>query len=166
MKIDLLAFYRDEIPNNKGVFLHDIWSYSDKQLESKHKYIQWMFPTDQKSLFNRAAPVLRQPEIILLKNDTIVMKNFRTSLIKIFKFYGLSLLSDDSIIISIDFNLKAKNWITPNNHNYKRISRILRFLTLFRFDKIKRELIVTLEEIYREHENAIGEETYQIWKNV
>ena len=164
MKTDLLKFYTNEKPNNRNVYLKEMWSYTNDQLENEHKYIQWMFPTDSKSWFNFSAPTLTTEDIDILKNDERVMNNFKKSIQVIFQFYGFKLMQDDSIIYSTDFEIKAKSWITINNHNYRRISRILRFLTLFEFNKIKRELLVILSEIYSKYGNVIGDRTYQIWQ--
>lgn len=166
MKVDLLKFYRNESKNNRGVALSDIWHYSDAQLEKNHHFIQWLFPTNQKSAFNWSAPVLYLPEIILLKNDATVIKNFRHSLIFFLRFYGLMLHNDNSITFATDFDQKAKNWISPNNHNYKRISRILRFLTIFEFTEIKDSFTKALNAIYKVHSNTIGEKTYSIWMSM
>lgn len=163
MKVDLLKFYRNETKNNRGVALADIWNYNDTKLEKNHHFIQWLFPTDQKSKFNWSAPVLCESDIRLLKDDDIVMKNLRCSLVFFLQFYGLILFDDNSIAFADDFEQKANNWVSPNNHNYKRISRILRFLEIFEFDDIKDQFVQSLNLIYNNYQDLIGERTYNIW---
>ena len=163
--IDLLKFYKNEAKNNRGVALEDIWSYSDVQLERKHNYVQWLFPTDDKSSFNWSSPVLSREDVEMLRNDETIMKNFRKSLEIMMSFYGFE-LSDNSVVFADNFEMKAKNWITPNNHNYKRISRILRFLTIFEFDDIKMSLVKILDKVYERCGDMIGDKSYRIWKIV
>lgn len=163
--IDLLKFYKNEAKNNRGVALEDIWSYSDVQLERKHNYVQWLFPTDDKSSFNWSSPVLSREDVEMLRNDEAAMRNFRKSLEIMMKFYGFE-LSDNSVVFADDFETKAKNWITPNNHNYKCISRILRFLTIFEFCDIKKSFVEILDGVYEKFGERIGEKSYRIWKIV
>lgn len=166
MRTDLLKFYRNECKNNQGITLSDIWSYSDQQLEEDHNYIQWLFPTNNASFWNRSAPVLSEFDIAMLSSDEIVMKNFRKSLVFFLRFYGLALQDDDGLAIDNDFAQRAERWITRYNHNYRRMSRILRFLTLFGLNEIKQNLLDMLEMIYMSNEKVVGKETYQIWTNI
>ena len=39
-----------------------ILKQSDQWLEETHDYVQWLFPTDEKSLFNADAPIISQSE--------------------------------------------------------------------------------------------------------
>jgi hypothetical protein len=161
---ELKGFYRDELINSESLYLHDIWNFTDEELEEKHDYIQWLLPIDGKSHFNRKAPVLTSSDIAILKSDSIVMQNLIKGIRIFLDFLGLELTEDDNIRLSSDFESKKKNWLKPRNHNYKRISRLLIFCKLFGFTEISIKLMIVLTELYNNNKEAIGEETYRYWK--
>ena len=146
------------------MYLRDMWCMSDRDKERKHDYIQWMLPTNQKSEFNRRAPVLSKNDIETLKADELVMKNMRKSVSVFLEFLGFRLADNDTVCLGNDFEYKVSNWLRPRNHNYKRITRLLRFLKLFEFDVTARSLMVLLESLYQGNKEIIGETTYNYWK--
>lgn len=160
----LINFYKNEIPNINNMFLTDMWNLSEKDKEAKHDYIQWMFPTKEKSDFNRRAPVLESIDIEVMKDSKMVMSNMRKSVYVFLDFLGFTLNEDNNICIQEEFETKSKNWLRPNNHNFKRISRLLTFLKLFGFDEIYNNFFDKLEELYKKYPEIIGEKSYNYWK--
>lgn len=161
---ELQKFYRNEIINTESMYLSDMWNMSDISKERIHDYIQWMLPTNQKSEFNRRAPVLSKSDIDTMKADDIIMKNHRKSAFAFLEFLGLDLLDDDTVQLSAKFEYKSMNWFKRKNHNYKRITRLLIFLRLFGFNNIAANLMNTLTELYRDYKETIGENTYSYWQ--
>lgn len=165
MTTGIVEFYLGKNPNDEGYKIYDIWKFDDEKLEKEHHYIQWMFPTNQKSYWNRNAPVLTDEDILMFKKNTLCMKNLRKSLRIIFKFYGFQ-LSGNNVVLAEDFETRKRKWITPNNHNFKRLSRILETLTIFGFNQTKKSLQELLTEIYNSNKFMIGDKTHKIWQSI
>eukprot|EP00435_Cladocopium_sp_Y103_P068359 s2_g31.t1 len=59
----LYNFLRGEKPDDcEGRMLDDILRWDDRTMEAVHDYVQWIFPTDEASMFNSQAPLL-SPEL-------------------------------------------------------------------------------------------------------
>lgn len=162
---ELKKFYRNELINTESMYLRDMWCMSYRRMEKVHNYIQWMFPINEKSNYNKKAPVLTSSDIEVLKADDKIMNNFRKSIIYFLDFLGMNLNTNDEINLNEDFLIKSQNWLTKDNHNYKRITRLLIFLRLFEFNDIAHELMCLLTRIYEENKDVIGEATYNYWLN-
>lgn len=132
-----------------GKFLPDIWEYSDYQLEYKHDYIQLMFPIDTVSFANRKAPTVTKEDILSHKEDIPrIQENMRKSLVTMLAFYGLKFDEGGSkITVDDDFEEREKVWIRPRNHNYLRITRILKSLHLFGLTEEAKAFLFTLVEL-------------------
>lgn len=161
---ELKRFYRNETINTESLYLSDMWNMSDISKERMHDYIQWMLPTNQKSEFNRRAPVLTKNDIEIMKTDNMIMSNHRKSVSVFLEFLGLVLSDDDTVQFGPKFEYKSMNWLKRKNHNYKRITRLLTFLRLFGFDNIAASLMNMLTGLYRGYKDEIGENTYSYWQ--
>ena len=93
----------------------DYLNQTHLQLETRHNYIQYMFPTDIPSKRIGAPTISADDAYILGKNKT-VRENLRLA-----------------TEVMIEFFTSKKHW-RKNDHNFKRISRILRCLRLFGLD--------------------------------
>ena len=49
--VDLIRFFRNERPDNRGRYHKDLLQYDADFIERKHDFIQWIFPTMEKSGF-------------------------------------------------------------------------------------------------------------------
>lgn len=114
---DIADFYFQKIPDHAGRYLVDIWAQSDEWLEKTHDYIQWMFPTREPSFVNSKAPLLTDEIVQEFQTDPHLISQVRTSLNRMIRF----------------FEMDAENpwWVTKNNHNYLRCTRILHCLRDF-----------------------------------
>jgi hypothetical protein len=137
-------------------------SFDDK--ESIHNYIQWLFPTNQKSAFNQDAPVFTLQQFKVLSQNPVIKENVKLSFIKMMEFYGLHYNPDELIVQkSSNFEESAKNWLTPGNHNLLRISRILRSLVLFECNQEAQAFYQFLTTL-RSHP-ALTEKNLSYWKS-
>ncbi len=93
----------------------DYLNQTHLQLEKRHNYIQYMFPTDIPSKRIGTPTISADDAYILGKNKT-VRENLRLA-----------------TEVMIEFFTNKKHW-RKNDHNFKRISRILRCLRLFGLD--------------------------------
>jgi hypothetical protein len=158
----LLDFYRGEATDVEGRSLRDVWSWDDNRLEEVHDFIQWLFPLPEPSRFNPDAPLLTPEDIAAFRADERLRANLRTSFDRILTFLGLS-WEDGAVVEGPTFAARAPDvWSAPN-HNWLRISRILRSLTLLGLGDEAAALFARLEAFYRERRFPIPDDTFRYW---
>ncbi|MHB8119658.1 MAG: opioid growth factor receptor-related protein [Methanothrix sp.] len=164
----LVAFYLGRSTDTEGRRLEDIWTWGNDKLEGTHDYIQWLFPLRKRSKFNPGAPTLTSETIDAFMKNNELRKRLTTSLEIMLKFYGLkSLVADDGIIEiskAPDFNARRLKWLTPMNHNFLRLTRILKSLQILGLSNWAHALFACLNEIYHTNSSEIGAETFAYWK--
>ncbi len=96
-----------------------------------------------------------------MKSNKEIKENILKSLRIILKFYGLK-LENNNIRIAEEFKEKH-TWITRKNHNFKRITRILKFLVLMDMKEIANSFFSTLSIIYENNKEVIGETSFNYW---
>lgn len=168
-KNKLYSFLAGEGANSKGIYLKDIWKWNIEKLEKEHDYIQWMFPVYRRSRFNIFAPTLKKSTIEQFRNNEKIKENMIKSLDVMLKFYGFELVQYGDIIdISTDDNFKdrERQWITERNHNFLRLTRMLKSLKILGLEDYSKELLSTLERIYNYagNEYIIGSKTLRYWR--
>lgn len=118
----VLRFYRHQIPNSSGSFLQTILSSSNDWLEHTHDWVQWVFPTNERSAFNENAPILTMDECVKFQADMLAMADYQNAIQRFWTFLGLKL--DDGRLVSRGATVPS--WLIYPNHNWLRISRLLR----------------------------------------
>jgi hypothetical protein len=163
----LIAFYRGDGRDHRGRLLSHIYGFGFSELEFHHDYIQWLFPLPEPSGANASAPLLSSDDITAFKSDGTL----RTALLRSFElmlqFYGLECdvrAGDAEIRKSTNFDERSRVWLTRGNHNFLRISRILRSLTLLGHAKYASAFLKCLEGIYAEEARTIGDVTMGYWR--
>jgi hypothetical protein len=80
-------------------------------------------------------------------------------------FYGFELeqRGPNSMVIWPPSELKS--WITPGNHNFLRITRILKCLILLDLKRYAMLFFRSLELVFSEWKKIIGEDTFNHWSN-
>ena len=104
-----------EAPDSKGRYYEDYINQSHLQLEISHDYIQYMFPTDIPSRYVNT-PIISMDEAYILGQNETVRMNLYLATRRMIWFFN-----------------KKKIW-HRHDHNFKRISRILRCLRIFGLD--------------------------------
>lgn len=162
----IVPFYLSEQPDIKDRMIHEIWAWDFERLEYTHDYIQWLFPLNEKSSFNLEAPILNDEAIQKFHTDTQLQKNLLQSLAVMLKFYGLQdSLSDGHYIVmkAENYLIRKQEWLNFGNHNYLRITRILKCLMTLRCSSYARAFYQCLQQIYNEESQFIGYKTFQYW---
>lgn len=133
---------------------------NNRFLELSHLYIQWLFPLTEASEYNPATPVLTEEDIETIKNSVNGRNNILTSFMRMLSFYGYRMeISDEKDIrITIDDNsvMRRLNWLRYNNHNFLRITRILKCLMLFNLDAYAMAFFHALQEEYKRKEQMLA----------
>ncbi|XP_063772857.1 opioid growth factor receptor-like protein 1 isoform X2 [Pseudophryne corroboree] len=139
-----LRFYMNKIPfKPDGVYIEDIldtWKCDYDKLEHNHTYIQWLFPLREQGL-NFYAKELTSYEIEEFKKTKEAIKRFILAYKMMLDFFGLKLI-DKSGSVS-----RAANWqerfqhLNESQHNYLRITRILKSLGELGYENFKPPLV-------------------------
>lgn len=99
-------------------------------LEETHTYVQWLFPIDRPSQFNRGALPLTRPTATCMAGNVTVSLRLIYSLAIMLRFYGYSLDPyNASVGPAVDHDDRVAI-LNRSPHNWLRISRILRCLCL------------------------------------
>ncbi len=159
----LLRFYRGIGPDAAGRRIAGIWSWDHGRLEYTHDFIQWLFPLPTRSAFNPDAPLLTDADREAFRADPDLQERMLRSLDVMLDFYGF-VRSKDSVARSPDFNAHATNWLTPNNHNHLRLSRILQSLRLCGLTEEAAALHAALQETAKEFPGRVSEATLRFWR--
>jgi len=159
----LLGFYRGQATDIKGRTLDEVLAWFDDELEEVHDCIQWLFPLPEPSQYNPDAPLLTHVEISAFRSEPVLQANLRRSFERILRFLGLS-LAEGKVVEGPNFEgRQAEVWAFPN-HNWLRITRVLRSLRLLRLEPEPMVLYDWLEMTYLRHRFPIGEDTFTYWK--
>ncbi len=168
----LLPFYQS-VGVGPGCTLQDIWKFTDDQLEDCHNYIQWLFPSMKPSAHNPNAPVLgnakgpggKESLLDALKKDPKVRANLEKSFDVMLKFYGLRYDPKAKLIFTNpNFEDRMGVWMTPGNHNFLRITRILSCLKHFGMHERSKAFFDFLVSMrWSQKSQAITAETVKRW---
>jgi opioid growth factor receptor-like protein len=159
----LLDFYRGQATDSEGRRLSELWTWDDDSLEAVHDFIQWLFPLPEPSQFNPDAPLLTPEDIAAFRAEESLRANLRRSFERILSFLGLAERTDGSIGEGPNFASRAADvWTTPN-HNWLRITRILRSLTLLGLEDEARALYACLSGFYQARRFPIPDMTFRYW---
>lgn len=168
---DIVKFYRGEISNDNHDMFDEILQWDDDKMERSHSTIQWMFPLNESSKAQPFSPVLSDFQIQEMKSCPKIRANLLKALSSWALFYGLSFtadLNDDgswSVEHQITNQNQFSNWITPRNHNYLRLTRIMRCLVLLGLQDFAISLYKCLKTIYHDYSNIIPAITMDFWSD-
>jgi len=125
MSLIVLFYLQEADANSSGLIASDnqgrtidyIIAQDNEWFEKTHDYIQWLFPLNETSMFNFAAPILTLEDVDTIKNSHNGIDNLIRATFRFVEF--LNLYSDHPL------------WLSTNNHNYLRITRMLKCLNIF-----------------------------------
>ena len=164
----LVRFYLGAEPDSSGRFIGDIRKWDHERLERTHDYIQWLFPSRNRSRFNSHAPTLDEEQIGDFQTDERLQAELIASFKQMLDFYGFMFREDDgclSVERSPNWEARLENWLTPENHNFLRITRILTSLRTLGLVRHARALLAALEAVYKEYPDFIGNRTVGFWRS-
>jgi hypothetical protein len=163
----LITFYRGLGPDNSGRYLRDVQQQSLQELEAVHNYIQWLFPLPEPSAAVPNSPVLTPEDIVEFRKDagleSALLKSFEIML----TFYGLQLADINGqlrVTPAASFPARSQVWLTPYNHNFLRLTRILRCLDQLGCKRHARALLEALQDLYLHYSSVIGSTTFRYWQ--
>jgi Opioid growth factor receptor (OGFr) conserved region len=159
----LLDFYRGLETDTQGRFLNDILAWPDDKFEAVHALLQWLFPIPEPTKFNLEAPLLSNQDIAAFKSDPVLRANLMKSFERILTFLGLSLSDQGEVVEGQNFPARVPDvWSSPN-HNWPRLTRILRSLMLLGMDAQAQALFRWLDALYKSRRFPIPQKTFRYW---
>lgn len=166
----LIDFYLGTGIDHMGRSLDAILHKDDRWLERTHDYIQWLFPLYVGSQFNPNAPLLTDKvrESFLdtrNPNHAVLQKNFGRAIQRMLVFYGYfnGPLNPDQAEPTGEWRSKADNWLSDGNHNYMRITRMIRCMTLLGRHPLAVSFRDALLDAASVHPEAISQRTIGFW---
>ena len=148
--MNFVNFLTNNEPDFKNRFLKDIWNFSDEDIEYTHDFIQLLFPLNEKSSAISNGIYLHSNEAILsIKANKLATEN----IVKSSKWFLL-------------FLARNSHWKRKHDHNYLRITRIIKSLRLLVSDgeanKFYKSFIQLIDET---HKSKINLTTLLHWEN-
>lgn len=109
----IAAFLEGEGPDGRGRTVFDVLAMDNAALERNHDFIQWLFPLREPSRAVPDAPVLTDAEVEAIRHSGMAQIALAAATDRMDAFYRAT-----------------HDWLTPNDHNHLRITRIIRSLRL------------------------------------
>jgi hypothetical protein len=162
----LLDFYEERGADHRGRMLSDVHRFPAELLEYEHDFIQWLFPLRTPSPVNPDAPTLSEHDIAEFQSNDALKRRLRRSFELMLGFYGFALAERDgsfAVQRTAAFDQRAANWLTPGNHNFLRITRILKSLTVLGQEDLARAFLECLTTIFDDYRGVIGDRTWSFW---
>lgn len=169
----ILDFYEGIGKNQYGFSFDDMIRMSDVNIENSHTCIQWLFPLFEESMATPNSPILSDDEIETFRKaeNHHLRRKLVVAADRMCAFYGLEIVIEKSggvdshirIIKAQDWMHKSSNWLTPRNHNFKRLTRMARSLSLLGLDALSVALQDCLLVIAKES-SAVNSVTETFWK--
>ncbi|KZV82902.1 hypothetical protein EXIGLDRAFT_684399 [Exidia glandulosa HHB12029] len=150
-----LEFYTNKRrcqPNNLTIDeLHSDWDGDYETLEFEHGYIQWLFPIPEFGMNSRSQP-LQKHEESAIRASPDAMKRVVRSYRLMLDFYGMQLVDERTgrLERTKDYAPRYRN-LVRSSHNYLRISRILKHLSIMGLEHLGLGLVLHFLSEQSEH---------------
>ena len=109
----IVMFLEGEGPDARGRTLFEVLAMNDVALEHRHDFIQWLFPLPEPSEVVPDSPVLTPEDVQAIRMSELAPLALAAATDRMGMFYRTT-----------------HDWLTPGNHNHRRITRIIRSLRL------------------------------------
>ncbi|ELR04492.1 hypothetical protein GMDG_09060, partial [Pseudogymnoascus destructans 20631-21] len=109
----IVAFLEGEGVDAGGRTVFDVLAMDNAALEQTHDFIQWLFPLPEPSGAVPDAPVLMPADIHAIRDSELAPIALAGGTDRMASFYRAT-----------------HDWLMPNDHNHRRITRIIRSLRL------------------------------------
>ena len=154
--------YRGKTPCRLADIL--AWKSDDEEeiMEKCHHYIQWVFPNLEPSNVHKIPP-LSESEAKLIRSDSTA----RANALKVYRWFLVFMgatMSDEKtgkLYQGPNFSTQIKYFQGRHNHNFQRITRILKWLNLMGYAQYMKPLYI----FCRWHFQDSNKKTHNVWKD-
>lgn len=164
-KEDIVEFYTGNGKDLYGRTFEDILKKSNIWLEFNHTYIQRLFPLKEESKEVKQAPVITEEQAEQLRSSKVALDRMKRAVDRMMEFYGFVVNRDNDKIKSIDDVAVVHHWRTIGNHNYKRITRILKSLKLMGLDTDAEMIFSAFSSAVMRMRLKVSNNTIQYWND-
>lgn len=147
----VVKFLQGSGQNSEGLNIRDVLKMPDTELESNHRYIQWLFPLVEESQQVFGLPTLTDDDIKTIRQSAQAQANLEAGKKRMLRFY------EDN-----------DHWLVFFDHNHLRITRILKSLVLLkRREGIRaaREFHAAILRRVRKTGTKINKESRRFWQS-
>lgn len=145
MNTKLFEFYQGKGLDDQGRSIDQILGWDPVKFDQIHDFIQWLFPLQEPSAFNKNAPLLDSETVAAITNDISATCNIARSFLKFQNF------------------MREYNWVTPNNHNFLRISRVIKSLVLLDRAVMAQHIFDLAKIQYEAFSEIISDKVFNYW---
>ncbi|OTB04886.1 hypothetical protein M426DRAFT_320466 [Hypoxylon sp. CI-4A] len=165
----LVTFYDPFVPNPAGMdpTFNQVISWPDNLLESKHDFIQWLFPTHVPSAYVANAPVLDEATIRHFRSHQGILLNMKLALVRMMRFYGFDVrytVAGCLVMERPGGREKFLHWIRRGDHNQKRITRIIASLRLMGLGNEAQNIYEAFVDANRRYNGDVTETALAFWQ--
>jgi hypothetical protein len=114
----IVMFLEGEGTDARGRTVFDVLAMDDVAVERTHDFIQWLFPLPEPSAAVPDSPVLTPGDIQAIRVSELAPIALAGATDRMTAFYQTT-----------------HDWLMPNDHNHRRITRIIRSLRLLQGDE-------------------------------
>lgn len=156
--MNFVKFFTRQENDYLGRSLWDLIHLDDNQLENQHNVIQILFPLFEPSHAVPDAPILTAEIVEEFRDNCLAKYNLQRAFWRFIDFYGF----DQNTLVHDDSN---NQWLTPGDHNYLRISRIISCMTILGLPSLSQVMYDAVTLVYNnpKYTDVIGSKTYQYW---
>jgi len=117
----IVSFLEGKSEDYRGRTFASMLGWSDRELESCHDQVQWIFPLHEESRHANTYPVLTKDVVEKARGSNEVKCNLVKAKHMFERFLGVGECDDPDI---------QRRWCRDRNHNLLRVTRIIRSLRL------------------------------------
>jgi Opioid growth factor receptor (OGFr) conserved region len=165
-----LTFYLGTGTDHRGRILSQIVQKAERWLEETHDYIQRLFPLYVESQFNPNALLLTDEVRAAFTNPShpdhrTLQRNFGVAIYRMLVFYEYSVspVAPNEVSPTGEWREKADNWLSDGNHNFMRMTRMLRCMMLLGREQVARSFHSVLTSAAKAHPKIIPPRTVAFW---
>lgn len=157
----VINFFLGMALDSKKRSINDILAFNDQQIENTHDFIQYIFPTIERSNYNPNAPLISKNLKQLFSENELVQENFCKTCQLFLHFCGF-MCAKSTELFAPNF---GESFLSRPGHNLLRITRVLNSLNQIGKESCSHEIFLQIEKFNNTYPNEIPKETYRIWKN-
>lgn len=162
---DLIQFFRNAKPDDRGRMLEDILNFNTDEIERTHNFIQWIFPTRNASAVNPNAPLVTSEFEEMFLQDELAQKNYCRTCRLYLNYIGFDCEGCKGKLFRKE-DSPTRFYDIPH-HNLLRISRAMNSMK----ETGHKECAVCLyklliQDLQNTPGAAVNEQTLRIWKSI
>lgn len=117
---------------SKNLTFTETLSEGDAYFNECHSFVQFLFPTPERSRFNPNAPILDEETAKVIKAKGLDNK-ILAAYARMLRFLDAAAATDGALQFNdpgLPLSVPRRHWCKPNDHNHLRLTRIIRCLKL------------------------------------